>query len=94
MKLRRVARAEYQEAVAWYEQRQSGLGLRFASAVDALLDSIGEQPDRYPEVSPGTREALVTKWPYGVYYQVHDDHVMIIAVFHTSRDPETWQRRT
>ena len=94
VRLRRVVRAEYEEAVAWYEERKRGLGLRFAAAVDAMFEAIGEQPDRYPEAWPGTREALVTKWPYCIYFQMHDDHVMVIAVFHTSRDPVTWQRRT
>ena len=93
VRLRRIAKAEYAEAVAWYEECQRGLGVRFASAVAEKLLDIAEQPDRYPEVWPGTREALVTKWPYCIYYQVHDDHVMVIAVFHTSRDPHTWQSR-
>ncbi|MBI2804085.1 MAG: type II toxin-antitoxin system RelE/ParE family toxin [Planctomycetes bacterium] len=93
VRLRRMARAEYEEAVAWYEERRSGLGLRFASEIDATLEAIGERPDRYPETWPGIREALVSNWPYCLYYQVHDDHVMVIAVFHTSRDPAVWQRR-
>jgi toxin ParE1/3/4 len=64
-----------------------------AAAIDATLEEIGETPDRHPENWPGVREALVNKWPYCIDYQVHDDHVMVIAVFHTSRDPQTWQRR-
>lgn len=93
IRLRRAADAEFDEAVTWYEERQTGLGLRFASAVNEVFDVISNQPDRYPEVWPETREALVSNWPYCVYYQVHEDHVMVVAVFHTSRNPAIWQSR-
>jgi hypothetical protein len=61
------------------------------AALQQALQAIGE--DRYPEVWPGGREAPVLGWPYCVYYQVHDDHVMVIAVFHSARDPSVWQSR-
>ncbi len=49
---------------------------------------------RYPEAMAGVREAPVAGWPYCIYYQVHSDHVMVLAVFDTSRDPSVWQSRT
>jgi len=93
IRLRRLAQSEYDEAVDWYETRLLGLGRRFVAALSAVLAEITRRPDRYPEVWPGVHEAPVTGWPYCVYYQVHSDHVMIIAVFHTSRDPSVWQSR-
>jgi plasmid stabilization system protein ParE len=93
VRLQMAAQAEYDEAVDWYESRQAGLGLRFLGALQKTMQTIGEQPDRYPEVEPRVREALVSGWPYCVYYQIHDDHVMVIAVFHSSRDPAIWQWR-
>jgi toxin ParE1/3/4 len=93
IRLRRAAQREYDEAVDWYEECRQGLGVRLALALAETVAAIARQPDRYPEVWPGTREAMVTNWPYCVYYQAHDNHVMVIAVFHTSRDPGIWQRR-
>jgi plasmid stabilization system protein ParE len=78
VRLRRAAQAEYDDAADWYEARRRGLG---------------RQPDRFPEVWPGGREAAVSGWPYCLYYQVHPDHVMVIAVFHMTRDPAVWQSR-
>jgi plasmid stabilization system protein ParE len=87
------AQAEADEALAWYQARQEGLGSRFITALEQIINSIGEQPDRYPEVEPRVREAIVSGWPYAVYYQIHYDCVMVISVFHTSRDPAVWQWR-
>jgi plasmid stabilization system protein ParE len=93
IRLRRAAQSEYDNAADWYEARGRGLGLRFVAAIQQKLQTISGQPDRYPEVWPGVREALVSGWPYCIYYQVHSDHVMVLAVFHTSRDPSVWQSR-
>jgi toxin ParE1/3/4 len=93
VRLRRVAQREYDDAADWYEVRQAGLGRRFVAALQQTLAGIASQPDRYPEVWPGVREAALSGWPYCVYYQVHPDHVMVIAVFHTTRDPSVWQSR-
>lgn len=94
IRLRRPAQAEYDDAVDWYESHWRGLGPRFVAAIRQVLHAVAAQPDRYPEVWPGVREAPVSGWPYCVYYQVHSDHVMVLAVFHTSRDPSVWQLRT
>jgi plasmid stabilization system protein ParE len=93
VRLRRAAQVEFDEAADWYELRRQGLGLRFVAAVRQVLAEIRTQPDRWPEVWPGLREAPVSRWPYCVYYQVHSDHVMVVAVFHMSRDPTVWQTR-
>jgi hypothetical protein len=59
IRLRGVAQVEYDDAADWYEARRRGLGLRFVGAVQQVLDTISTQPDRYPEVLPGIREAPV-----------------------------------
>ena len=93
VRLRRIAQREYDDAVDWYESRSPGLGSRFLAALRATLDEIADNPERYPEAWPGIREAVVSRWPYAVYYQIHDDHVTVIAVFHNARDPAVWQGR-
>ncbi len=93
IRFRRVAQAEYEEAVNWYERRRRGLGKRFRAAARAVLAGIAAQPDRWPEVWPGIREAPVPPWPYCVYYQVQANEVTVISVFHMSRDPSVWQSR-
>jgi toxin ParE1/3/4 len=61
--------------------------------VQQVLDTIAAQPDRYPVVSGDVREAPVSRFPYCVYYRGKPDRIVVIAVFHTSRDPAIWQGR-
>lgn len=91
---RRAARAEFDEAVDWYEKRRTGLGDRFAVAVDAILDGIVAQPDFYPIVMEDIREALIPGFPYCVYYRVGPRAIRVLSVFHTARDPSIWQSRS
>jgi toxin ParE1/3/4 len=93
VRLRFLAQAEYDDAADWYESQRRGLGLRFVAAVERALAGVASQPARWPATLPGVREAPVPKWPYCVYYEVQPDHVMVLAVFHTSRDPSVWQAR-
>jgi plasmid stabilization system protein ParE len=93
VRLRRIAQAEFDEAADWYESRRTGLGLRFVRAIQQALAELADHPHRWAEVEPGIRESPVRRWPYFIYYQVHADHVLVLAVFHASRNPLIWQSR-
>ena len=90
---RAVAEAEYVGAIAYYEAQQPGLGPDFEAEVLAVLDTVANQPDRYPIAYRDTREAPVGRFPYCVYYRVRADRLIVLAVFHQSRDPAEWQSR-
>lgn len=67
---RRAARAEFDDAGDWYEKRLSGLGFRFTDAVQRVLAKIKAEPDSHPIVEYDVREAMVSGFPYCVYYRV------------------------
>jgi hypothetical protein len=71
-----------------------GRGAKFTAAVDVLIECIAGQPDRYPIVFNDVREAPVSGFPYCVYYQLLTGQVLILSVFHNSRDPSIWQKRS
>jgi len=91
---RLAARLEFDEAADWYEQRRPGRGVKFTSAVREALERIRAQPDFYAKVFEDVREALVSGYPYCVYYRVEQERVVVLSVFHTARDPSVWQSRT
>jgi toxin ParE1/3/4 len=90
---RPAARAEYDAAVAWYEAQQPALGPAFESEVEAVLNQVAAQPARFPIAVLDVREAPVRRFPYCVYYRVRAGRLVVLAVFHTSRDPSVWQSR-
>jgi toxin ParE1/3/4 len=90
---RAEAEAEFDEAFDWYDARRVGLGSRFASEVQAVLDAIAANPLLNPAIFADTRKAVVRRFPYCVYYRPHADRIEVLAIFHTSRDPLIWQSR-
>jgi plasmid stabilization system protein ParE len=36
---------------------------------------------------------LLRKFPYYVAYRIEPDHIVVVAVFHTSRDSTAWTDR-
>lgn len=90
---RPAADNEFVESASWYEDQQEGLGLRFIDHVQEVLDNIAANPLRYPIVARDIREAIVSKFPFAVYYRIKSDRVVILAVFHCSRDPAICQSR-
>ena len=91
--LRPAARAEFDEAFDWYEARRTGLGSEFAVSVEQAFDRILRNPQLHGIVYEDVRCALVRRFPYGVYYVVEEERIVVLAIFHSSRDPKAWQAR-
>ena len=62
------AERELAGSVAFYEQRQSGLGLDFERATQEALKRIARSPDRWPLGKHGTRHYLMSRFPFIIHY--------------------------
>jgi len=87
------AKDEFDAAADWYEDQRSGLGIDFVAKVREVLDRIAANPRLHGTVYRNVRKAIVRRFPYVVLYREEIDEVIVIAVFHSSRDPSHWQRR-
>ena len=67
---------------------------RMRAQLRALMITASYAPQRFPVGPKGIRRALLRRFPYMILFRATDDAIHIIAVFHTSRDPVRWQRRT
>lgn len=93
VRLRPEAEQDLLEAALWYEANEPGLGGQFLDCVQAALAAIAEQPVAYTVVYNSVRRALVKRFPFGVFYTIEDDGVVVIAVLHGSRHPRAWRER-
>lgn len=87
------ARAEFADAADWYDRQRPGLGVDFVTRVRSVLDRIATDPQRHAAVYEDVRKASVPRFPYVVLYREDAGELIVISVFHTSRDPSTWQAR-
>jgi plasmid stabilization system protein ParE len=85
--------AELEDAVAWYAKIRPELGARFTSAVEHAVHTIGRNPLLFATVDKERRRAGVRRFPYGLFFLVEEDRVVVIACFHGKRDPARWQKR-
>jgi len=95
VKFLKLAQAEFDDAIAFYESEQSGLGKRFRAEVLRSVSRIIEFPSAYQEFGQSTRRCLIAKFPYGLIYH-HDadqSEILIMAVAHLHRRPDYWTSR-
>jgi toxin ParE1/3/4 len=91
--LLREAETELREAVKYYEEKRSGLGLDFVREVETSIESLKRFPERWSIRPDGTRRYLIHRFPYIVVYVFENDRVWIIAFAHCKRRTAYWSER-
>ncbi len=82
-----------EEAMLWYECQAPGVGGDFLDACDRAFQQIQERPDSYVHVGNGFRRAIMERFPFVIFYEFDDHHVVVNSVFHTARNPEVWKKQ-
>jgi plasmid stabilization system protein ParE len=91
--IRRQAKSDLRQAVRWYEGQSPGLGREFVAEVEATLNRISDNPLQYQTIYREMRRAIPRKFPYGVFYRVEQDAIVVFAIVHLHRNPASWQDR-
>lgn len=94
LRIRPEAERDLEDAAAWYEDQRSGLGREFLDEMLQCMQRVVEEPELYPLLYRNTRRALPRRFPFGVFYRVEEEFIMVVAVMHASRDPQRWKQRT
>ena len=81
------------EARAWYDRIRPELGEHFALTVEATVEAIAENALQFPVVYRNRRRAGVRRFPYGIFFEVQQHRIVVIACFHGRRNPRRWQSR-
>ena len=87
------AKAEFDEAADWYEARLRGLGKDFIAKVREVIKRITRTPGLYAMVHGEVRQTIIERFPYSALYQEDKQEIIVIAVFHSSRNPDVWKKR-
>jgi plasmid stabilization system protein ParE len=80
-------------AILYLEGERPGLGTAFRASLERTLAFLDEYPLAAPVVHGSAHRALVHGFRTVVIYEPRGDELLIIAVVHTARDPETWKGR-
>ncbi len=91
--VRKRAERNIAEAFNWYEMKQGNLGYDFIENIEAELNQIHENPFLYQTRYESIRCALISRFPYGIFYWVDGNKIIVLTVLHLSRDPRLWKIR-
>ncbi|OGS88258.1 MAG: hypothetical protein A2061_06315 [Gallionellales bacterium GWA2_59_43] len=88
-----VAQLELDEAFAYLEDEETGLGYRFTADVDEALRRIQIYPQAWHPLGCNLRRCHLKHFRYGVIYRIHGGHAEVIAIAHDSRRLGYWRDR-
>jgi plasmid stabilization system protein ParE len=88
-----AANLEYERAIDWYLAKSFRAASRFVTEVETAIESICQNPDRYPRWDEQYRFYLLKRFPYFVAYRHTSTLVVIIAIRHAAQDQDAWKSR-
>lgn len=91
--VRPAAAADIEDAYRWYRGKRLKLGQEFLQAVRVAGSRILENPEAFPVLYRDTRRIRLKRFPYGLFFKVSGDRIVIVACMHGRRDPEKWVSR-
>lgn len=89
-----LAESELNDAAAYYETEQPGLGAAFLVEVERCTQAIVDFPLAAPEVLHPVRRRLCDRFPYALLYEASGREIRILAVMNLHRRPNYWVGRS
>jgi toxin ParE1/3/4 len=84
---------EYEDSFAYYAKISPGLASSFVKETERSIGRILDHPEAWPVIEEDVHRHLTNRFPFGVYYTIEPDHILILAIMHMSRQPGYWKNR-
>ncbi len=84
---------ELNDAIAYYEEQQAGLGLRLKDEIDQHVNWILGNSTVPRICRGGYRRVNLKVFPFYIAYMICEDTLWILAIAHGHRKPEYWIKR-
>ncbi len=87
------AEVDLKNAYQFYAEESTRVAESFFKQINASLEVIKKNPRSFPYAHKNLQKFVVKKFPFVIYYQLDESTIRVIAIFHTSRNPEIWNER-
>ncbi len=94
LSIRKEAEADIAEAYQYYESCWENLGSDFILCIEESFARIKKNPRQYKTIYKNMHRALVRKFPYGIFYILIDEQIVVLGVLHARKNPKHWQSRS
>lgn len=88
-----AAKSELDDAIDYYDERRFGLGLEFSEELEQALERIDHYPEAWSQLSSRVRRCVLNRFPYSVIYEIRSEIIIIVAIQHHHKEPESWRSR-
>jgi len=88
-----LAQQDVQEIIDYYDSINPEITDRFLRKLFLDISTIKRNPKIFAKKYKEIRMCYLQKFPFNIYFKINDNNVEIIAVLHTSRNPDIWKKR-
>lgn len=83
-----AAEQDVESAFEWYEIGKDGLGKDLQLQLDEAMQSLQMPSLKHQVRYENVRIYFLKKFPYGIHYIINENHILVLAVFHTAQNPK------
>ena len=87
------AQKDIREAFEWHESQSNGRGDKFLQALKYKLMQIEKKPESFSKFESEIRKTALKGFPYFIFYTTTPPFILVIAVWHFSRNRLGWKNR-
>lgn len=87
------AEVDFYKSYEFYFEDSPKVADTFFKQINFGFENIKQNPKSFPIAHKTTRKYVLKKFPFVIYYRIVDTIIQIVAIFHTSRNPEIWNER-
>ncbi len=91
--IRPEAKADLLDTFHWYQEQRQGLGHNFKLCVEEVISKIQSNPHIHKTIFQNVRRSVTKRFPFGVFYTVENEKIIVLAVMHAQRDPLKWENK-
>lgn len=87
------AEVDFDKSFEFYSKDSTKVADAFFKQINLGFENIKQNPKSFPIAHKDIRKYVVKKFPFVIYYRIVRTLIQVIAIFHTSRNPEIWNER-
>ncbi|HEY2293506.1 MAG TPA: type II toxin-antitoxin system RelE/ParE family toxin [Thermoanaerobaculia bacterium] len=87
------AKADLRTTAHYYDAQTPGRGKAFLADFEEVIARIVELPLASPVLFKGARKTPFQNFKFNIYYLIGAEKVIVFAVLHWRRHPDSWKKR-
>lgn len=90
--IREKAEKQIHQIYEWYEEKREFLGDDFLVEIENSVKILELNPEAFQVKFKSIRVIYTKHFPFGIFYSIEKQKVIIFAIFHVSQNPNLWKK--